>query len=298
MVWHHDLAHDLQQVTARVGPAVVTIGHGAGVVLEAGRVLTNAHNLFERKVAVAFPDGRVAKATVVGVDPDGDLAVLEVDTGAADPIAWADEDPAPGQPVVALANPAGHGLLTTFGTIAATDRAFRGPRGRLIRGAVEHTAPLPRGSSGGPVVDMEGRLLGINTHRRGEGFYLAVPATAELRKRLDRLGAGEEPAHPRLGIAVAPPRVARRMRASVGLDDRGGLLVREVDPEGPAGRAGIRRGDLLVQAASRDLTSSDDLFAVLDDLDPDATLVLGVVRGAEEREVAVTFGSTREEGSA
>lgn len=294
-----ELTDTIGRVADATGPAVVAIGHGAGVVIADGAVLTNAHNLRGHDPRIVFADGREARGDVAGTDVDGDLAVVSVDTGDVAAVTWAD-DPAPrlGQPVVALSNPRGRGLVATMGTIAATDRAFRGPGGRLITGAVDHTAPLPRGSSGGPVVTVDGGVLGINTHRRGDGLYVAVVATDEVRQRIDALRAGERVSRPRLGVAVAPARVARRLRAAVGLDDRPGLLVRDVDEDGPAGRAGVQRGDLIVAADGEPVEHSDALFAVLGRLDGDASLHLTVVRGTEERTVAVTFGDTREEGSA
>ncbi len=150
---------------------------------------------------------------------------------------------------------------------------------------------MARGSSGGPVVDAGGSLIGINTHRVSDGFYLAVPATAELRQRVDALAAGEARSRPRLGIAVTPAHVAARMRAAVGLDDRPGLLVRGVDEDSPAGRAGLRRGDLVVAADGAAIEHSDELFTILDALDPDATLTLGVVRGTEELSLTVDFAA-------
>src|SRR6476469_7274756 len=111
-----------------------------------------------------------AEGSVAGQDLDGDLAVIEVDTGGAPALAWADgASAAIGTPVFALSNPGGRGLRVTFGFVSGVDRAFRGPRGRRITGSLEHTAPLLPGSSGGPVLDAEGRLLGINTNppRRG-----------------------------------------------------------------------------------------------------------------------------------
>ncbi|MCA1847321.1 MAG: PDZ domain-containing protein, partial [Actinobacteria bacterium] len=87
-------------------------------------------------------------------------------------------------------------------------------------------------------------------------------------------------------------------RQAVGLPDRDGVLVREVDPDGPAGHAGVRQGDLIVEAASRPVTRIDDLYAALDGLGDDDSLSLGIVRGAEELSLSVTFGGTREEGSA
>ena len=172
--------------------------------------------------------------------------------------------PAAGAAVFGLANPGGRGLRTTFGMVSATGRGFRGPRGRRVAGSIEHTAPLPRGSSGGPLVDAHGNLLGLNAVRRDGGFILALPADAALKRRVDELARGEAAERPRLGVALAPPRVARRMRAAVGLEPRDGLLVRQVVDDSPAASAGLQRGDLLVRAGDRPLASMDDLFDALD----------------------------------
>jgi serine protease Do len=279
--------------TERVGPSVIGLGRGwgrgSGVVIADGRVLTNAHVLRGDEVAVRRPDGEVALGRVAGLDADLDVAVLTVDTGGAPAVAW---DPAvvdelrPGQPVFALADPGGRGLRTTFGLVTATGRSFRGPRGRRIGGSIEHSAPLPRGSSGGPLVDAEGRLLGINSVRLEGGLLLALPADAALRTRADALARGEAPARPRLGVALAPPRAARRLRAAVGLPEREGLLVRGVEPDSPAASAGLEPGDLLVAAGDRPLHGYDELF---DALEAGGSLTLKVVRGSDEREVTAHF---------
>jgi S1-C subfamily serine protease len=164
-------------------------------------------------VAVTRADGEVALGRVAGTDAALDVAVIAVDTGAAQAVAWepaALEQLAAGRPVFALADPGGRGLRTSFGLVTATGRSFRGPQGRRIRGSIEHSAPLPRGSSGGPLVDAGGRLLGINSVRMEGGLLLALPADAALRATVDALGRGELPARPRLGLALAPPRAARR----------------------------------------------------------------------------------------
>jgi S1-C subfamily serine protease len=279
--------------TERVGPSVIGLGRGwgrgSGVVIADGRVLTNAHVLRGDEVAVRRPDGEVALGRVAGLDADLDVAVLTVDTGDAPAVTW---DPAvveelrPGQPVFALADPGGRGLRTTFGLVTATGRSFRGPRGRRIGGSIEHSAPLPRGSSGGPLVDAEGRLLGINSVRLEGGLLLALPADAALRTRVDALARGEAPARPRLGVALAPPRAARRLRAAVGLPEREGLLVRGVEPDSPAASAGLEPGDLLVAAGDRPLHGYDELF---DALEAGGSLTLTVVRGSDEREVTAHF---------
>ena len=284
----------------RVGPSVVGLGRGwglgSGVVIAERQVLTNAHNLRRDEVAVTFADGRREAGEVAGVDRDLDLAVLSVATGDAPAIAWEpDGAPGIGTPVIALANPGGRGLRATLGFVSSEGRSFRGPRGRRVRGAVEHTASLPRGSSGGPLVNTDGNLLGLNSIRLDGGLILAVPATSAVKERTLQLARGEAPSPHRLGVAVAPPRVARRLRRAVGLPERQGLLVREVEEESPAAGAGIERGDLIVAAGTADIDGVDALYSALDAV-PAAggELELTIVRGTEERAVAVTFAATKE----
>lgn len=293
-----DLSSAIRSIHESAGPAVVGIGQrtrGSGVVIADGRVLTNAHNLRGDEVTVSFRDGRSARGTVRGVDPDGDLAVIEIDTAGATPLAWADGEPAVGDVVFGLAATGAGPARVTAGTISAIEQTFRGPGGSRIGGSLEHTAPLASGSSGGPLVDGDGRLVALNTNRVGEGFYLARPADAALRERIDALSRGESVSRPRLGIAVAPSAVAQRLRRSVGLTEREGLLVRGVEDGSPADRAGIREGDLLVEAAGKPLADVDSLPAIL--ADAGMPITLRIVRGDEERSVSVG-GTTDAAGEA
>ena len=284
-----DLGREIGEIAERVGPSVVGIGNrwrgGSGVIIGENRILTNAHNLHGDEVTITFANGRSVDSTIVGVDADGDLAVLEAPTEGAAALEFAEGDaPSVGGPVVALGNPNGHGPRVTFGFVSGTGRSFRGPRGRRVAGAVEHTAPLMPGSSGGPVVDLDGRLLGINTNRLGNGFYLAIAADAALRDRITALGRGESPKRRRLGVGLAPSHVARQLRRSVGLPERDGLLVREVEDDSPAAKAGIAEGDLLVAVGGTPIGSADDLFEALAG---EGALEITLVRGTDERTVTV-----------
>jgi len=256
-------------------------------VIASGKVLTNAHNLWRDEVGITFNDGRTATGKVAGADVDGDVAVVDVDTGETPPLELGSDGSPPGlgQVVFALSNPGGRGLRVTFGLVSGTQRSFRGPRGRRITGSLEHTAPLLPGSSGGPVVDSSGRLLGINTNRLGEGFYLAIPADATLKTKFETLARGESPARPQLGIGVAPADVARGLRRAVGLDEVDGLLVRQVMDDGPAQAAGVKEGDLIVSAGGRATADADALFEAL--ASASGSIELKVLRGVDERTITV-----------
>jgi S1-C subfamily serine protease len=289
-----EIGASIRQLAEGAGTSVVGIGQrwgvGSGIVLGEGQVLTNAHNVRGDQVTVTFAGERTAEGTVAGHDIDGDLAVISVDTGAVPALPWADGASAEiGTPVFALANPGGRGLRVTFGFVSGIERTFRGPRGRRITGSLEHTAPLLPGSSGGPVLTAEGQLLGINTNRLGEGFYLAIPADEALRDRASALTRGESSKAPRLGIAIAPGHVARRLRRAVGLPDADGLLIREVAEDSPAARAGVAQGDLIVAAAGHPVNTPDDLFDALQSAGG-GTIELSVVRGTDERTIQVAFG--------
>ena len=268
------------------GPAVVAVGRGAGMVVAPDRILTNAHNITGPSATVRFADGRTEEAEVTAADLDGDLAVLTVDTDDIASVNWADHAPGLGAAVLAFGAPRRGPARVTVGFVSTTERRFRGPRGRRLTG-LEHTAPVGRGSSGGPVVNADGEVVGIDTHRRGDGFYLALPVSATLRQRIEVLARGEAPPRRHLGVAVAPAEVAHRLRRAVGLTERDGVLVREVEEDSPAARAGLREGDLVVGAAGAPVGQPDDLLDAVDR--GDGPLALNVVRGEQELELTVTF---------
>jgi serine protease Do len=286
---------ELQQATvtvaANAGPAVVGLRVGwrpaSGVVIKRDRVLTCAHAVRRDEVTAIFADDRSESGRPAAVDAAGDLAVIAVETGDAPAIEWRDEPVGLGTPAFALARLGDGGLRVTSGAVSALGRSFRGPRGRRIAGSIEHTAPVARGSAGGPLVDAEGTLVGLSTVRLDGGLVLALAADAELRARVDALARGEAPVRRTLGVGVIPSRAARRMRRAVGLPERDGLLVREVQAGGPAAAAGVQPGDLIVAAAGQPVASIDDLHAALDGAG-DGGIALGLVRGESDREVLVT----------
>jgi S1-C subfamily serine protease len=279
-------------------PSVVSIGRrgrGTGFVVAEGRVLTNAHNLRDRTTEVGFADGRRSQGSLLGSDVDGDLVVLEVDTGGVPALAWTDQPAQPGDIVLAVT--AGrHAVRVTWGQVTGSERGFRGPRGRPVHGAIEHTAPAAAGSSGAPVVNRDGGVVGVNTHRLEHGFYLARAADSELRDAVTAMQRGDRLEPVRLGVALASSVHARQLRRAVGLEDRDGVLVRTVVDGSPAQAAGITVGDLLVRASGRPLSGPDDVFAVLHAVRPGDDLEVDVVRGESEHTLTVSFPERATDG--
>ena len=237
-------------IVESVGPAVVRIGRNGG--RGNGLVLGPRPRGDERPQPAGRPgDGDlrrrpVAVGDVAGVDVDGDLAVIDVDTDEAPAIEWASGAAGVGDVVFALSRSAGGGVRVSFGLVSAADRRSAGPRGRRIAGSWS-TPPRSCGAARAVRSSTPTAACWASTPT---GWATAStspspPATIS-RQRLDGLAAGETPRARRLGVGVAPAGVARRLRQSVGLPARDGLLVRVVEPGGPADQAGIQPGDLIV----------------------------------------------------
>lgn len=298
-----ELSAAARSIAASVTPSLVGIGRpgdrsddprrrhhgrpasrGTGLVIAGGKVLTSAHNLRDRTTTVTFVDGRSVQGELAGADLDGDVVILNVDTAAVPAIELSASAADVGD-IVFSATAGGH---VTFGMISASGRTFRGPRGRLVRGAIEHTASVPRGGSGGLLLNASGKVVGINTHRIEGGFYLAVPTDVDLLTRLARMSEGEVIERRRLGVALVPSHIAQRIRAAAGLPEQPGVLVRGVGEDTPASRAGIKRGDVITAVNGTPITHPDQLAELLDASAAD-TLTLAIVSGTESKDVTVSF---------
>ena len=289
---------DISALAAKAAASTVTVGRngrGSGIVIGPNEVLTNAHNLRDRTTQITLSDGTAHQGTLVATDPHGDLAIIAADTGDTTPLVPADATPALGSLVVTASG--GHGNARVgLGHVSSVNRRFRGPGGRAVTGAFEHFATLPKGASGGPVLDTEGRLIGINTHRSSPASYLARPFDATLLGRIEALRSGRSFMPRRLGVALHPNHVAARLRAAVGLPERAGALVRLVEAGGPADRAGIAEGDLIIAIGDGDaavpVDGADSLHAALDAIGFVSEVAVRIVRGADESDVVVSFLDT------
>lgn len=292
----------LAEVVTKVRPSVVSVktgnGEGSGVVLNRnGLVLTNNHVVAGAQgdtLAVVFSNGTSRGGTIVGTDPRSDLAVVKVDGSAGlNPAVFGDSDAMNvGDTVLALGSPLGLEGSVTSGIISAKDRTIRsgdqqpgGAQGGAasISGMLQTDAAVNPGNSGGPLVNLAGEVIGINTAiatagggngNIGVGF--AIPSNTAKRVA-EALIAGEKVSHPQLGIAVA--------------DTEGkGALAQSVTPDGPADQAGLREGDVITRFGDRVINNADDLVAAVQGAQVGDRIAVTYTRSGDERRVTVTMG--------
>lgn len=287
-------------VVEGLGPTVICIepprgenrgGTGSGVLLTPdGYALTNSHVAAGRQQFTAVTeDGDRLDATIVGDDPHTDLALVRLAARELPFAELGDSDGlCVGQLVIAMGNPLGFRSTVSTGVVSATGRAMRGIGGRLIENIVQHTAPLNPGNSGGPLVDTRGRVVGVNTAiiAMAQGLGFAVPSNTA------QWVVGELLAHGRVrrrwlgitGTTVALPRALVR-RLDLVSDDA--VEIIDLDPRGPAARAGVKRGDAIVAAAGRVITTVDDLSRIVAQAPAGETLELSIIRGERLLELNV-----------
>jgi S1-C subfamily serine protease len=227
-----------------------------------GFLLTNAHVVGTSSRGTAlFSDGTTVPFTVVGADPLSDLAVLRAHGSTPEPAELGEaDDLIVGQLVVAVGSPLGLAGSVTAGVVSALGRSLptrSGSAARLVEDVIQTDAALNPGNSGGALADSRSRVVGINTAVAGNGLGLAVPVNATSRRIIGALMRDGRVRRAYLGVVCVPAPVPPALRERVGRAE--GLRVAEVVASGPAGRAGLRAGDLLLSAAGGPVTSAQDL---------------------------------------
>lgn len=296
----------------RVGPAVVKVetgraarrsplgeqqqGVGSGVIFSRdGKILTNAHVIAgATRVTVTLPDGRSMPAGVTGAEPARDLAVLQVVEGGL-PVAQLRGEPLRvGQLVVAIGNPYGFDFTVTAGVVSALGRSLPADQGVKLDNLIQTDTPINPGNSGGPLVDVQGRVVGITTailpFAQGLGFAIPVATAYEVIARIDerhRSGLRQG----RLGVSVLDIVIDEAVRRSQSLDQRSGVLLLEVAPHGPAARASLRGGDIIVSLGDRKVESVAALRTAVESLRESSPWRVGFLREGRRRQVSLVPGA-------
>jgi S1-C subfamily serine protease len=267
------------------GTALLSEGLGSGVLIDGdGDVVTNNHVVEgANELEVALPDGSVRKTKLVGVDPYSDLALLKIDAKGLRPIEMGDlSQVAVGDVVLAIGNPLAVGQTVTQGIISALGR--KGLDINPIENFIQTDAAINPGNSGGALVDTSGRLLGINSailSRGGgsEGIGFAIPVDL-MQKVVASLKKNGRVARGYLGVSTMEPP-----------NGRAGALVAAVEPRGPAARAGVKAGDVIVGFAGNKIDNPEDVAAATLELEPGTKVSLDVLRNGSHHDIEVALGT-------
>ncbi|MCP3136648.1 S1C family serine protease [Pyxidicoccus xibeiensis] len=288
------LSHSLASVVERAAPSVVRVDarrrRGAtGIVWSAeGHIVTTSHAVeHEGHIQVGLADGRAVSAELIGRDPSTDLALLKADVSGLTPLAPAPlDDVKVGHLVVAVGRP-GRTARATLGMVSTHGDGWRTHAGGRVDRYLETDADLPPGFSGGALVDAQGRLVGLLTAAFSRTAAVVIPGdtltrvTSTLREH-----GGVRRGY--LGVGAYPVRIPQHLTSAAGSD--GGLIFLSIEPDGPAHKAGLQMGDVLVSLGGQPLHRVEDLLGYLGDEKVGTTVQARVLRAGEVREVPITVG--------
>jgi S1-C subfamily serine protease len=285
----------------QVGPAVLHLqveaergrgGAGSGVVFTPdGYVLTNSHVIAGgKRVTATFADGRSSGTSIVGDDPDTDLAVLRLDSEAqVSARLGSSRGLRVGQLVVAIGNPFGFQCTVTAGVVSALGRSLRARSGRLIDSVIQTDAALNPGNSGGPLVNAHGEVIGINTAiiamAQGICFSISADTVEFVASRLIRDGRVRRCY---IGVAGQNVSLARRLVRFHGLAQESGVLVQSTAPDGAAHSGGLRDGDIIVEFDGLPIGDIDALHRLLTEERVGRPIAINVLRRGEKVALEVT----------
>ncbi len=290
---------EINKIYAKAGEAVVSVqangGSGTGFLINRdGTIVTNAHVVGSAsQVRVRFDDdASPVNARVVGTDPSSDLAVLDVDASAAagvTPLPLAESESVKvGDSAIAIGFPLGLARTATAGIVSGLEREIEAPNGFRIDKVIQTDAPINPGNSGGPLLDANGRVIGVNSQIASAGagggnvgIGFAVPSDT-VRTIVPKLQAGQSVERPWLGIATATP------------TSGAGAQVGSVTAGGPAEKAGVRQGDVVTKVGGKAITTPDGVADAIASHEPGDRIEVEVTRGGSTQTLEITLGTRPE----
>ena len=290
------VSESLAGVVERTAPSVLRVegrrrGAASGVAWSEDVVVTTHHALEWDEVSVGRPEGKADKAILVGRDPGTDLAVLRVSGVRLEAAAWTDiEDLKVGHLVLAVSRP-GRTAQARLGMVAALADGWRTPSGGKVDRYLQTDVALHAGFSGSALVDVAGRVRGLNTAGLLRGTATAMP-TSTVRRVVDSLLAHGQVRRGYLGVGAQPVRLPAGTEQGEG--QAAALLVSSVQADSPASRAGLMLGDVLLSLDGHPLTHPADLLSLLDEDRIGTTSRARLLRGGEVREVEIVIGARAE----
>ncbi len=294
------LSNAISQVTENVGESVVRIssgrrGGGTGIIWsKQGQIVTAAHVVGRSQEAeVGLPDGRSLNAKILGLDPYSDIALLKVEAEDLKPIIKADSEKLrPGEFVLALASAFGPPVSVTSGIITSPKRSLPGFWGNMLEDVIVTDAPLNPGYSGGPLINAEGEMIGLNTaYMSNRG--IAIPSH-RITKTVERLQKNGSIKRAYLGIVTEAIELPEEAAKEAKLDQESGLIVLHVVPDSPARRGGLLTGDILLTINNQPAADLQDLHQLLDEDLINKPTQLRVLRSEKTTTLTITPSEAKE----
>jgi S1-C subfamily serine protease len=295
------LSDELAGAVDRAGRAVVTV-HGrrglpaSGIVWPGGDSVVTAAHVLQRQldIRVTLVDGRQVPAALAGWDPGSDVAVLRLAVAAPDPAELAPGGSVkPGHVVLALGRPGDGSLMVSFGVASAIGGPWRTARGGLVEGYVRADLALPPGFSGGPLIDVRGRVVGLNSSHLAGGEAMAIPGEA-LERLVGALRVRGIVRRGYLGVSSQAVELQAALRQRLGLRQQTGLMLLGIEPGGPAEQGGLLVGDILLTLDGKPVTDGEALLMALGPEVVGKPVAVSLVRGGAAKQLTLTPGARPE----
>lgn len=292
-----DFSNGLTSAVEKAGASTILVDTrkrypASGIAFAEDLVLTADHVVTrEDDLKISLPDGKTLKVTVAGRDPGSDLAVLRLAERALSPAKTSDAVKI-GQLVLALGRPNSAGMQASWGIVTAISGPARTHRGGLLDEYIStETTPYP-GFSGGPLVNTEGEVLGLNTSGLTRGSSLTIPVKVAWRIA-DALAKHGSVKRGYLGVRTQPVEIPEAARKSLKREQTSGLLILWLEENGPAQQGGLFVGDTIVAVGGQAVGDPDDLFSALNSDTVGKSIAVEVLRGGRAETVAVTVGERK-----
>ncbi len=290
------LSDELATAVERAAAGTVTVYArtrlpATGMIWSGDGLIVTAHHVIEQpeEITVGLPDGRAVKADLVGRDPGSDIALLRARVSDLTPVVRSQAAARPGNLVLAIGRPGSSGPMASFGVVSAVGGAWRTHRGSTVEGYIRADVAMLPGFSGGPLVDGEGHVLGMNSSTLGRGGGLTIPVAA-IESIVASLLAHGKVRRGYLGIGAQAVGLNPRLAQSLGLTQERGLVIVSLESDGPAERDGLMLGDVIVAIDGVPVTSVEELQDRLTGDVVGRAVPVRIIRGGEVRDVPVTVG--------
>ena len=291
------LSNDLAGAVESAGQATVTVNArrrmpATGIVWNSDGLIVTSNHVVERDddITVGLPDGRTEPATLLGRDSGSDLAILKVEASDLTPAPRSDIEVKPGHLVLAIGRPGPSGPMASFGVVSVVGGAWRTQQGSTVESFIRADVAMLPGFSGGPLVDAQGNVLGLNSSHLGRGGGGTTIPSAAIDTIVESLQTHGKVRRGFLGIGAQSVTIPSALASSAGIEQEQGLVIVGVEPEGPAERDGLFLGDVIIAIGGQPIASVEELQDALSGDLVGKAAEINILRGGARQTISVTVG--------